>query len=168
MAAGSQHPPWPVKAAAVNILKTLTTTRHTVAKANQHTSSTEPDNKRDRGTLSGPTSTQTLTRHSTPQKQSTKRARGTTTIRSLRPDAPHTSTRPCPRDDSSTGSPRHDEHPRRGRTYSLQDVCRRQQVLEALRANRQQYITRLPSHSSHSPDGALPITNTHSTMLPPQ
>ena len=150
------------------MLKTLATARHPAAKATQHSPGTEPGSKRDRGTLSGPAPTQSLTRLSTPQKQPTKRARSTTALRSLRPGAPHTSARPCPRGGASTGSPPRAEHPRRGRAYSLQGACPRQQALVALRASRQQYIMRLPPRLSHSPGGALPIASTHSAMLPPQ
>ena len=151
-----------------SILKTLATARHPAAKTSQHSPGKEPGSKRDRGTLSGPAPAQPLTRPSTPQKQPTKRARSTTALRSLRPGAPRTSARPCPRGGASAGSPPRAEHPRRGRAYSLQGACPRQQALEALRASRLQYIARLPSHSSHSPGGALPIASTHSAALPPQ
>ena len=149
-----------------NILKTLATTRQPVAKASQHSPGREPNSRRDHGTLSGPTSAQTLTRKITPQMKSTKRARNSTALAPLRPAAPHTSTRP---QDSATSSPPPSaERTWRGRTYSLQGACPRQRALTALRASRLQYNIPLPPRSSHSPGSEFPTASTDSQPLPPQ
>ena len=147
-------------------MQALTTTRQPVAKASQHSPGREPNNRRDHGTLSGPTSAQTLARKITPQMKSTKRARNSTALAPLRPAAPHTSTRP--QDNATSSPPPSAERTWRGRTYSLQDVCPRQQALAALRANRLQYNIRLPPRSSHSPGNEFPTANPGSQSLPPQ
>ena len=153
-------------AAPANILKALTTTRQPVAKASQHSPGTEPSNRRDHGTLSGPAPTHTLTRKNTPQKKSAKRARSSTALAPLRPVAPHTSARP--QGGATSSPPPSAERTWRGRTYSLQGACPRQQALAALRASRLQYNIPLPPRSSHSPGSEFPTANSDSQSLPPQ